>query len=234
MFGSNSCSMRSPCRWSGVYRAPSTASNSPTISVTSGVGASARSTATYIAANLHHAHPEHLPIADINIVFAREVELAVGTDAEHGQAGGHLANRVTIAHRQAHDVRRHKQPPARIDVEIAAMDAARIDVLDRARLAGYRVQRKHRQRVLAADEHLPAAALDRGVGAVRDIGEAAVRVHLVGADRLTASDVAGLGQGAGTKHRFRRQHAASEREHVESVLPLQHTYTNGFVGWKSR
>src|SRR5215471_5316954 len=32
----------------------------------------------------HHSHPEHGFVADLDIVFAREGQLAVVTDAEHG------------------------------------------------------------------------------------------------------------------------------------------------------
>ena len=56
---------------------------------------------------------------------------------------------AAVPDRQAHDVRRDQQPAARIDVEGAAMDAARIDMLDRVGFAGRRVDREYRERVLA-------------------------------------------------------------------------------------
>ena len=34
------------------------------------------------AAVLHHPHPEHLPVADVDIVFAHKIERAVGADAK--------------------------------------------------------------------------------------------------------------------------------------------------------
>src|SRR5947207_15929988 len=103
MFGSNSCSMRSPCRCSALYMAPSTASNSRTSWIISGDGTRTRSTMIVIG-RLHHAHPEHLPLADIDIVFADVIERAVAADAEHRQAGRYLPDRIIVLHRQAHDV----------------------------------------------------------------------------------------------------------------------------------
>ena len=48
---------------------------------------------------LHHPHPEHLAVSDIDIVFAHEIELAVAADAEHREAGRHLANRPAVLDR---------------------------------------------------------------------------------------------------------------------------------------
>ena len=61
-------------------------------------------------------------------------------------------------------MRRDQQPAARVDVEGAAMDAARVDVLDRVRLAGRRVDRKDGERVLAAGKD----ALCRSTSAVEE------------------------------------------------------------------
>jgi hypothetical protein len=36
------------------------------------------------------AHPEHLPIADIDVVFSHEGEPAVGPDAEYGEGRRHV------------------------------------------------------------------------------------------------------------------------------------------------
>src|SRR5437763_15022083 len=107
-------------------------------------------------------------------------------------------------------MRGNEQPPARVDMEISAVDAARVDVLDRFRLDARGVEREYGNRVLAADKNLPATAFGGGVGAVRDIGEAAIRMHLDRADRLSAADIARLRQRTGAEHRCRRQLAAFE------------------------
>src|SRR5258708_34794998 len=106
---------------------------------------------------LDHAHPEHLPVADFDIVLADVFEPAVIADAEYREATRHLADRAAVAHRQARDVRGDQQSPARIDVEITAMNAAGVDVLDQRRGSGRRVDGKHRQAVLAADKEAFAA-----------------------------------------------------------------------------
>src|SRR5205814_8072512 len=98
---------------------------------------------------------------------ADEIEFSVVADAEYRQAGRHEAGASAVLHRQSRDVRGDQQASARIDVKVAAMDAVRIDMLDRAGLAGRRIDREDRQRVLAADKN---AGLVRRGGAVRDIG----------------------------------------------------------------
>ena len=96
--------------------------------------------------------------------------------------------------RQRHDVRGDEQAAARIDVEGPAMDAVRVDMLDRVRLAGCGVDGKDGERVLAADK--PASPVDGAVarGAIGDIGEPAVRVDMHGPCDLASPDVAGFGK----------------------------------------
>src|SRR5205085_11743105 len=108
--------------------------------------------------------------------------------------------------------------PARVDVEVAAMNAMRIDMLDRVRLAGRRVDREHRQIVLAADKD---AGLVRRGGAVGDIGKTAAGMQLYGAGGLPAADVAGLGQRVLLVQRRRQQYPVVKLEHVEPVLPFE-------------
>src|SRR6266542_1793115 len=123
-------------------------------------------------------------------------------------------------------MRGDQQAAARIDVKVAAMDAARVDMLDRGRLAGRRVDGKDGQRVLAA--HKCAARVGRG-GAVRDIGKTAAGMQLYRAGDLSAADVAGLAQGALAEQRLRRQGAVVEGEHVEPVLPFERDIDPGFA-----
>src|SRR3954467_3612188 len=106
-----------------------------------------------------HAHPEHQGLADIDVVLARELELAVGADAENGQPRLHRAHLVAIAHVDRQVMLRDQQAAARVDMEGARMDAARLDVLDRLRLAGALIDRIDDDAVLAALEHLLAFEL---------------------------------------------------------------------------
>jgi len=84
------------------------------------------------------------------------------------------------------------------------MDAARIDMLDRAGLAGRRIDREDRQRVLAADKN---AGLVRRGGAVGDVGRTPAGMQLYGTDGLPAANIAGLAQRALLVQRLARQRA---------------------------
>lgn len=81
-------------------------------------------------------------------------------------------------------MRRDQQAPARVDMERAAVDAVRLGVIDQRRLAGLLVDQVGRQVVFSADEDLLAVDLRRGVGAIGDVDNMAVRVHVHGPRRL--------------------------------------------------
>lgn len=65
----------------------------------------------------HHPHPEHGPIANINIVLARERERAVIANTEHRQARGYWPYRIAIPQMHPQIVLRHQQVPARVNVK---------------------------------------------------------------------------------------------------------------------
>ena len=77
-------------------------------------------------------------------------------------------------------------------MEGAAMDAVRVDVLDRVGLAGLRVDGKDGEGIFAAGED-PRPSISVVRGAVGDIDEAAVRMDMHGADRLSPADIIRLG-----------------------------------------
>ena len=119
-----------------------------------------------------HAHPEHLSVARLDIVFAHEIEAAVVADAEHRQAG--RARSLPSRSGKPGDVRGHQEAPARVDMEIAAVDAARVDVLDRvgSPLSG---STANTARLFSPPtKHRPPSSVGRR-GAVGDIGKAAAR-----------------------------------------------------------
>ena len=93
----------------------------------------------------HHAHPEHRPVADIDLVFADEVQPAVVFDPEDGEARGDGVQGCAVSNNKRHDVRGNQQAAARVDMKSSAANAARMDVLDQARLAGRRVDRIGRE-----------------------------------------------------------------------------------------
>jgi hypothetical protein len=68
--------------------------------------------------------------------------------------------------------------------EGAQLNSAPVDVLDQGRLAGRRVDREHGDAVLAASEHLFTLELDCRCGAIGEIDEAAVGMHMDGAGTL--------------------------------------------------
>src|SRR5579862_563649 len=45
-----------------------------------------------------HPHPEHLPVTHFDVVFAHEIEPAVGADPEQRQAGWHRADGAAVPH----------------------------------------------------------------------------------------------------------------------------------------
>ena len=106
--------------------------------------------------NLHHPHPPHRLVADIDVVFTHVIELAVAANAEQRQAARHLA---AVPQFDALDMRRDQQLAGGVDVEGPTVDAVRIDMLDRAWLAGIGVDCIGGERVLAAGEDLAAASI---------------------------------------------------------------------------
>src|SRR6185369_15845742 len=96
-----------------------------------------RATKTFelVFLELDHTHPEHDSVADVDIVLAHVVELAIGFDPEYRKARGHGANACAVSHQQWHVVRGDQQAPGRVDVKSPAMNAARVDMLNRRRLA---------------------------------------------------------------------------------------------------
>src|SRR5882762_11670067 len=70
----------------------------------------------------HHPHPEHRLVTDIDIVLARESQLAVTANTEHRQASGYCVYRLTVPHVYRQIVLRYQEAPARIDVKGARVD----------------------------------------------------------------------------------------------------------------
>ena len=56
----------------------------------------------------HHPHPEHCLVADIDIVLARERQLAVIANTEHRQARRYCPYRIAIPHIHRQIVLRHQ------------------------------------------------------------------------------------------------------------------------------
>jgi hypothetical protein len=92
-------------------------------------------------------------------------------------------------------VSRHQQLAARIDVKGPAVNAVRVDVLDRDRFAARRVNLVNGKSVLAAREDGFAVDLRRRGGAIDDINKTAARMHVNSAGNLPPADVLRLGQG---------------------------------------
>src|SRR5438477_10183609 len=166
----------------------------------------------------YHTHPEQLTVTRFDVVFAHELEAAVLANAEHRQTGRDQARPAAVSDRQSFDVRGYEKAPARIDMKIAAVDAARVDVLDDLGFAARPIDREHRERVLAADKN--AALVGRG-GAVCDIGKPPARMQLDRADRLPAADIAALGECVLLEHRRAEQPAVVSLEHAQTVVPFQ-------------
>src|SRR5437588_6230 len=102
--------------------------------------------------DLHHAHPPHERLADLNIVAAHVTQLAVVRDAEDRQGRRHRHDCGAFAHFHRTDMRDHEQAAARVDVECPRMEALRVGVLYQRRLTGRLVDRENREAVLPAAE----------------------------------------------------------------------------------
>src|SRR6516162_3042160 len=112
----------------------------------------------------HHPHPEHHLVADVDVVFTHEGQLAVVADTKHRQAGGYWRCRIAVPHIHWQIVLRDQNAAARVDVKGAGVDLLRLDVLDRSWLAGGLIDRIHDDAVFTALEDWLALKLDRGLG----------------------------------------------------------------------
>ena len=100
----------------------------------------------------NHTHPEHSLVADVDIVFAREGQLAVIADAEQREAGRYCPDRIAVPHIHRQIVLRDQNAAARVDVKGAGVDLLRLDVLDRSWLAGGLIDRIHDDAVFTTPE----------------------------------------------------------------------------------
>src|SRR6516165_2958025 len=142
----------------------------------------------------HHPHPEHHLVADVDVVFTHEGQLAVVADTKHRQAGGYCLYRIAVPHIHRQIVLRDQNAAARVDVKGAGVDLLRLDVLDRSRLAGGLIDRIHDDAVFTALEDWLALKLDRGLGTVCPVKIAAVGMDMHCAGCLPCLDIIGLGQ----------------------------------------
>src|SRR6516164_341904 len=55
--------------------------------------------ASFLGSEPHHPHPKHCLVADIDIVFANKIELAVAIYPEHREAGRHNTDRGPLTDR---------------------------------------------------------------------------------------------------------------------------------------
>src|SRR5215475_2886995 len=185
-----------------------------------------------VSLQLHHAHPEHGLAADVDVVLAYEGELAVVADAEDRQTGGDGPDRVAVSHVHRKIVLGHEHASTWIDVKRARMDGARLDVLDRSRLAGRLVDRVHHDAVLAALEHLLALEIHGVLSPIRPVQKTAVRMHVDGARRLTRSAVLRLRQRVRAERDVRIDPAAFHLVRVHLVLSLDRDVHPGLRGMK--
>jgi hypothetical protein len=65
----------------------------------------------------YHPHPEHGFVADVDIVFAHEGQLAFIANAEHRQASRHCLHRIPILHIDRQIMFSDQQASARVDVK---------------------------------------------------------------------------------------------------------------------
>ena len=75
----------------------------------------------------HHPHPEHHLVADVDVVFTHEGQLAVVADTKHRQAGGYCPYRIAVPHIHRQIVLRDQNAAARVDVKGAGVDLLRLD-----------------------------------------------------------------------------------------------------------
>src|SRR6266566_6631485 len=101
----------------------------------------------------HHPAPELRRLAGVDVVFARETELAIGPDAIDGEACAERLDGVPFANQQRLNARCNQQAPRGIDSECPELDAVAIDILDQGRLAGFLIDGVDRHVVLAAGEN---------------------------------------------------------------------------------
>src|SRR5262245_1758102 len=118
-----------------------------------------------------HAAPELLTLGGVDIILAHECEPAIVGDAIDHNPGSQCLGRVPVAHSKRPDARSHQQAPAGVDAEGAQVDAVALGGLDQIRLTGMRIDREHRNVVLAAVEDLFAFKVDLALVAVGEIDE---------------------------------------------------------------
>src|SRR5579862_1740126 len=140
----------------------------------------------------HDSHPEHILCAYVQVVLAREIELAVALYAEDGKAGGDGAHSSRAAHDKLHHVGRDENLAARVESKRARVNSARVRVLDQRRLAGLLVDREHSDAVLSADEHRLPLEIRRAARSIRDVHILPARMHVNRPERLPRPHVAGL------------------------------------------
>lgn len=122
-----------------------------------------------------HSGPELLLFrARLDLVFAREGELAVAADAVHDDGGGKRGDVHAFADRHRPDRSGDEDPRRWIDPEGAQVIGVSVSVLDQRRLAAALIDGKDRDRVLAARKHLLALELAQPPGAVGEIDKAPV------------------------------------------------------------
>ena len=100
------------------------------------------------------------------------------------------------------------------------MIATRLDALNHRRLTAAVVDGIHRDGVLAALEYRLTLEWRRGTGAIGDIDEPSVGMHVNRAGRLASRGVSRLAQGVLHEQRCRAQALAIQAIDVELVFPL--------------
>src|SRR5580692_7169466 len=150
----------------------------------------------------NHPAPPLRQLADVEIVFADEIELAVGADLEDGDArrdDDDLAIAADGRRRQ----RSHRHHSAGgIQAERAGMGGADIGMLECGRLAGLRVDGEGRDIAFAGAENLDAVdVLDAGphrqrdARAVAEIDDLAVGMNVNRSGALNRDAMVRIGQG---------------------------------------
>src|SRR6185369_9316084 len=109
----------------------------------------------------------------------------------------------------------------RVDVESPAMNAARVDMLNRRRFAARWINCISHERVFTPNEDFPAFEIRRGVGAVDAIDDASVRMHVHCAGGLASADLGWVGERFFLEQGFRIQRVAFSLVDAKLVLALK-------------
>src|SRR5687767_10381893 len=95
-----------------------------------------------------HTDPGQRPVGtNVDIVRLDEVELAIATDSEYGEASRNSLDGGAIAHRERVLVPDDQNPSRRVEGEGAGSKSARVCVLDQRRLARTLIDLKDRNGV---------------------------------------------------------------------------------------